>query len=113
MHYCIVHHNGAHTNEYIIMNGAAMHNGIMPDGNIIADRCSVFLVSAMDAGSVLHIYFVTQLNKIHIATQHRVEPETAIITGNHIANDSGIGGNEAVVAELGVLIFYGKYDGHL
>jgi hypothetical protein len=66
----------------------------------------------MYAGTVLHIHFVTDKNKVHIATNNGIEPETAIITGSYIANNSGVGGNETIVAELWLFIFYGKYDWH-
>jgi hypothetical protein len=94
------------------MQGAAVYNGMMAYGHIIADGGSVFLVSAVDTGPVLHIYFVPDADKIHIATHNGVKPETAIVTGNHIAHNGGIGGNEIVVAKLGEFFFYGKYDGH-
>jgi hypothetical protein len=51
-------------------------------------------------------------NKIHIATYYRVEPEAAVIAGDHIAYDSGIGSNETIVAELRMFTFYGENNGH-
>jgi hypothetical protein len=79
----------------------------MPDRNIIADGGSIFLKCAMDTGTVLHIHFVAEFNKVHIAPDNSIEPETAIITGNHITNNGGIRGYETIVTELGKFTFYG------
>jgi hypothetical protein len=94
------------------MQGAAMYDRMMTDGYIIADRGPELLVGTMNAGAVLHIHFVAQLYKVHIAADNRIEPETAIVAGYHIANNSSIGSNETVVAELRVFIFNGKYYRH-
>jgi hypothetical protein len=75
--------------------------------NIIANSGAKALESAMDAGAILHIHFVADPYKIHIAPHHRIEPKTAIITGDHIANDSRIGCNETIITKLRVFIFYG------
>jgi hypothetical protein len=78
----------------------------MADGYVIAYSGAEFLKSAMDAGAVLYINLVSDFNKVYIASYYGIEPETAVVTGNYIPNYSGIGGNKAISAELGVFIFY-------
>jgi hypothetical protein len=112
VHDRIIHHDSSHPDQYIIMQRAAVHDRMMTDRDIIPNCCAIPLESAMDAGAILHIYFVTDLNEVHIASDNRIEPETAIITGDHIANDGGIGCNETIVPELRVFVFYGKYYRH-
>jgi hypothetical protein len=94
------------------MHGAAMYDGVMPDGHIIADGSPAFLKSAMDAGAILHIHLVPDLNIIHIAADNGIEPKTAIVSAYNIAYNGGVGGNETIITELRMFIFYGQYDGH-
>jgi hypothetical protein len=90
-----------------------MNDGMMPDRNIMADGGTAFLKSTMDTGPILDIYLITHPDKIDISTDDRVEPETAVITGNDITYDSGIGRDKAVFAELRENIVYGKYIRHV
>ena len=48
----IVHHDGTHTDEHIILDGTTVHNRIMTYTYIIANGRWVLLVSAMDSGVV-------------------------------------------------------------
>jgi len=89
-----------------------MHYGIMPDGNIIPDGSTVFLISTMNAGSVLYVYLIADFDKVHIPPYHSIEPKAAVITGYYIAYDGGIRSNEIIVTELGVFVFYRQYYRH-
>jgi hypothetical protein len=55
----------------------------------------------MNNCAVLNVHLITHPDAVNIAAYHRVEPETAIIACNHIANDRGIRGDKAVVAKPG------------
>jgi hypothetical protein len=67
----------------------------------------------VNAGSVLYIHFISHFYKIHIPADHGIEPGTAIITHDHIADDGGIGCDEAIVTKLGVFVFDGENEGHI
>jgi hypothetical protein len=85
----------------------------MTDVYIISDGCAVFLVCAVDTVTILNIHFIPHFDKINIPSHDGIEPETAIITGFHIAYDSGIGGNKSIVSKAGEFSFNGENDGHL
>jgi len=95
------------------MQGTSMNNGIMSNRHIVANGCPVFLVGAVNTGAVLHIHFITHFYKIHIPADHSIEPGTATVTHDYIANDGGVGGDEAIVTKLGVFVFDGENKGHI
>jgi len=63
----MVHYDGTHTYQYIIFYGTAMHDSTMPDGNKITNSGGRFLIGAVNDGSVLNVYFVSNLNEVYIA----------------------------------------------
>jgi hypothetical protein len=89
-----------------------MYDRMVADRDIVPDRSSAFLKSAMDTGAVLHIYLVPDPDKIDIATDDRIEPETAVITGNNIPDNRRIRGDKTVIAKLRKFVFYGKNYSH-
>ena len=91
------------------MNGTTMNNSIMTYRYIITNSCAIFLVRTMNTGAVLYIHFVAHFNKIYISSDHRIEPDTAIVTHDHITDNSSIGSNKTIVSKLGVFVFYRKY----
>lgn len=102
----IVHHDGAHTDQYIVFDRTAMHNRIVADRYIITDDGLGLLVSAMDHCAILYVYFIAHANAVHIAPHYRIEPETAAIASHHIAYDRGIGGDKRILSETGVFTIY-------
>jgi hypothetical protein len=83
-----------------------MHNGIMPDRNVIADDGFCPFKGAMDNGAILDIHFVADAYAIYISAHNCVEPNTAIIAHNDITYYSCIGRDETVSSKLRVNIFY-------
>ena len=77
-----------------------MNDGVVTNGNIVADSCAKPLKRAVDTGAILHIHLVAYTHKIHIATDNSIEPYAAIIAHDHIAHHRGIRCNETVFAEL-------------
>src|SRR5690606_24725334 len=71
----VVHYNGSHPYQYIIMNAAAMYNCIMADRYIIADRSAAFLIGAMNNGAVLYIYLITHFYIIYISPHNSIKPK--------------------------------------
>jgi hypothetical protein len=53
-------------------------------------------------GPILNIYFISHAYAVYIAPHYSIEPNTAIIAHNYIANDGGIGGNKAITSKLRV-----------
>ena len=61
------------------MKGTAMHDGMVTDGDIIADGGSKPLVGAMNTGPILDIHFVPDTDKVYIPAHDTVKPYGAII----------------------------------
>jgi hypothetical protein len=66
----------------------------------------------MNTGAILNIDFVAEPDKIYIAANDGIEPGTALISHDYIANNGGIGGNETINSKLRTLTFYGENDWH-
>jgi hypothetical protein len=94
------------------MQGAAMNDGIVPDGDVIANGSGCALECAVNAGSVLYVYFVSDANKVHVTSHHGIKPNTAIVTHHYIADYSGIGSNETIFTELWLFAIDWKNDWH-
>lgn len=108
----IVHYDRSHTHQHIVVEGAAMHQGIMSDRHIIPDYGLGFLVGTVDHRTILHIYLVAHPDTVHIATDHGIEPYTAVIAHDHIAHDSGIRSQKTIGTELGEFTVYVQNQGH-
>ena len=109
----IIHHNGTHAHQHIIIYNAAMYNCIVSDANIISDGGARFLVSAVDYGTILHVYLVAHADKINVATQYGIEPYTALVTHCYFANNGGVGGNKTIFAKFWHHIFNRKNYRHM
>jgi hypothetical protein len=74
----------------------------MTYGYIVADFDYRFLVQGMQYAAVLYVYTVADTDGIDIATQYSVEPNTAIVADDYIANDGCIIGEIAILADNGI-----------
>jgi len=72
----------------------------MPNGNIVTDCGFGTFVGAMNYCTILNIHLIAQSDAIHITSNHSVEPETAGISTNKIANYCGIFSYKTVIAKL-------------
>jgi hypothetical protein len=54
----------------------------------------------MHHSSILDIHFVAHPNKVNIASNHCIVPDTALISHNHVANNDGTLGQETILTEL-------------
>ena len=113
MNSCVIHHNGSHSDQYIIMNCTTMHDGVVTYRDIITNSSAVLLKRAMDACTILDIYLVAHSDKINITPDHTIKLGTAVITHNHITHNCCIRRQEAIVTKLGQFIFYRKNQGHI
>lgn len=98
LHHTIVHDDTAHTHQHIVLDGAPVHYGIVPYGYIVSNGGRRFLIGAMDDGPVLHIDLVAHFDKMDIATDHGIEPNTALIAHAHLAHNRGIFSDKTILA---------------
>jgi len=73
----------------------------MADAYIVANIGCVFLVRAMNTGTILHIHFVAHSYIVHIATDNGVEPDAALVAHLNITGNGGIGSDETIGPEGG------------
>ncbi len=108
----VVHNNGAHADEHLVLQGAAMYDRVMAYGNIVADHGLRLLIGAMDHRAILNIDLIADPNTIDVAAYHGIEPDAAIIPHDHVADHGGIRRDEAIFTKLGGFSFDGKNDSH-
>ncbi len=83
-----------------------MHNGVMANANVVANRGGCFLVGTVDACAILHVYFIAQTDAVYITTDNGIKPYTALSAHHHIAYNSGIFSNETIFRNLRALALY-------
>src|SRR5258708_8500224 len=94
----IVHNNGSHANQYFITDGTSVYNGVMSDGDIVADNGLGLLVGGMDHHSVLYIYFTADPDAIDITPYSTVEPYTLLLSYSHITHHAGISAHTTLLS---------------
>jgi hypothetical protein len=92
----MVHDNGSHTYQYVMVQGAAVNDGIVTDTALITYGGRSFLVSAMDHGTVLDVDTVSNTDAVHVTPYNGIEPEAAPVTGDDITDDGGILSNKTI-----------------
>jgi len=96
-HYCMIHHDGTHTNQNIIFDGATVHNGTVADTYPGAYLGSRFAVGAMNNRTVLDIGTVTDPYGVNIPANHGLKPHGASIPQDDISRKGCVGGDEAIL----------------
>jgi hypothetical protein len=108
----LVHHDSAHADEHVVVQGAAVHEGAVADADVVADGGAAFLVGAVEHRAVLDVHFVADADKIHVAAHHGLVPHGAVVAHGHIADDGGVFGEETVFPELGLEVAARNEEGH-
>ena len=71
----------------------------MPDGHVRANDRRLVLVG-MDHGIVLDVTAFADLDAVHVATQHRAEPDGRTFGDAHVADEDGGRRDEGVRCDL-------------
>src|SRR5690606_40124377 len=77
-----------------------MNDRSVSDIHVAPDSCRRLLIGTMNNRTVLHVASVTNPDRIHIATDHRIKPETTTRSRNHIAHQSRVFGYETIVSQF-------------
>ena len=96
----MVEQGGAHADEGKVIDIGSVDGDVVTDGYIVADADGGFLVKRVEHASVLNVHAVADADAVHIATQHGVEPDAALVAHHHIAYDGGVFGQVAVFPYL-------------
>jgi hypothetical protein len=104
--HCIVHHDGTHSHQHIIFDCASVYNGQVTNAYTITNDGAGFFVCAVDNYAILNIDLIADPDGIYIPPDNCVEPDTALISNDYVANNGGIGGDKAVLTELWMDSFY-------
>lgn len=96
----IVQYYGPHTDEYVVVYGASVYNGIMSYGYVIAYAGRRFFVCGMYGGIILYVYLIAHFYVMYVASEYGSEPYAAIVAHFHSADDGGIIRNETIFSEF-------------
>src|SRR6185437_981143 len=105
-YFCIVHDDGAHADEHPILYGAAVDDGIVTDGHVVADDDTRFFIRAMDDDTILDIHFVADADAVDISADDCVEPDAAVVAHLHIAHDGCIRCDKTIFSKAWGLAFH-------
>lgn len=97
----VVHNNGAHADQDLVMDRASMHDRVVPDGHIITDDGLCLLIRAVEYGPILYIDFIADPDTVDVAADDGIEPDAAVVSHDHIAYYSGIRRYKTSCAKLG------------
>src|SRR5258705_10117983 len=95
----IVHDDGAHAYEHFITKFTAMYNGVVADGDIVADDGLGFLVSGVDDDTILDVDLIADADAVDIAAYDGIEPDAGLVTDLDISDHGGIGGDKAIISQ--------------
>src|SRR5690606_25143939 len=76
------------------------------------DNSLGFLISTVNASTILHIYLMPHPDAVYIASYHCIEPYTTLLPHDYIAYNSSIGCNKTTFGDGRCNIIYGKYYRH-
>ena len=99
-HHDIVHHHRTHADEGQVFDLGPVDGHIVADGDIVADFYGRFLIEGVQNGTVLDVDVVADADGIDVAAHHGVEPDGTAVAHHHVADDGGVLGQEAVLADL-------------
>ncbi len=107
-----VHHDGAHADQNVIFDGAAVNDGVVRNRNVAADGGRETLVSTVNHGPILYVGIIADADAVHITPYHGVEPDGAILPHRHVTYYGGVVGEPAMITKLGSHIPEGFDEGH-
>ena len=96
----------------MILNLAAMNNGIVSNGYMITNFSRCTFISSMNNSSVLNVYMIPNLNAVDITANDGVKPNAAPITHQHIADKGGVIRHKAILSVFRGLATY-RFDEHV
>ena len=85
----VVHDDGAHADKHIVLDGAAVYDGVVAYAHIVAHHGREFLVGAMDGGVVLNVDLVAEGDAVHIAAHDAAVPKATAVAAFELANYNG------------------------
>ena len=76
-------HRGAHAYEHMVLDDAAVDIGPMAHGNIVTDDAGL-VICYVEAGEVLDVAALADLDVAHIPPGHHAGPQGGIFPHPHI-----------------------------
>jgi hypothetical protein len=88
------------------MDDAAMNDGIMTDGHIVADGDAGFFIGAMYDDAILDIYFIADADAVDIPAHDGIEPDAAVVAHLHVSYDSSVRRDKTIFSKAWCLTFH-------
>ena len=91
----------AHPDQYAILDRAPVQYHTVTDRHFVPDDQRMGIVRDMQHAEILHIRPVPDADVMHIAPDHGIEPDAAILTQHDIADDDSRVLDEAGIRDSG------------
>jgi hypothetical protein len=91
----------AHPDQDAVVNRAAMQDGRMADRYLVADGGAVRAAHHVNHRVVLDVGAAANPDGVHVAPDHDVHPDTALLTDFHVPDDLGTLIDEGALMDLG------------
>ncbi len=112
-HFGVIHHDGAHSYQGVIVDFGAVDNHVVAYGDIVADFDYRFMVKSVKHAAVLDVDAVADTYGVDVAAQHGSEPDAALVAHLHVAYYGAVVGQETVFPYLGCKSSYCLYKCHI
>ena len=84
-----VQQNRPHADQALRFNRAAVHDGAVADGDVVADRRRMGSGHHVHDRPVLNIRAPADADRVHIAPQHRAHPDAALLANLDVPDHLG------------------------
>ena len=99
----VIHDRGPHPHQHLVLDGAPVNDGPVPDGDPGAYVRGGGAVRYVDDSVVLHVRLRTNPNPMDVAAQRTVVPDAGAGPEGHVAHQDGRLGDIVTVIVLGML----------
>ncbi len=82
-----IHDHAAHADENVRLNGAAVQNHSVADGDVIAQLERPLVAHHVEHAAILHIGARAEANPVHIAANHGAGPHAGMLADGNVADD--------------------------
>ena len=103
----------AHAHESAVVYGGSVYGDVVPDGHVVADFDSRFLIECVQHRAVLYIHPIAYADRIDVAAQHGAKPYTAFVAYDGVADENGIVGEETILSDFRGKAPYRFYKCHI
>jgi hypothetical protein len=99
--------DASHPDQAALFDFAAMENGAVAYGDVVAEEDAVFLFHAVEDTVVLNVGIVADADLMDIAAENSVHPDAGVLADDHVSDELGGVVDVGGIGELGSDAFEG------